>query len=49
MRYLMAEHGSFKERWQYRQEMKAYGAWSRWGLPTRDDFAQFMMRATVST
>ena len=37
----MAENGSFKERWQYRQEMKAHGAWNHWGFPTRDDYAQF--------
>ena len=37
----MAENGSFRERWQYRQEMKAHGAWNHWGFPTRDDYAQF--------
>ena len=37
----MAEQGSFRERWQYRQEMKAQGAGNHWGFPTRDDFAQF--------
>ena len=37
----MAASGSFRERWQYRQEMKAYGAWNSWGFPTREDFAQF--------
>jgi hypothetical protein len=37
----MVEHGSFRERWQYRQEMKAHGAWGHWGFPTREDYAQF--------
>ena len=38
----MAEDkGGWQERWQYRQEMKAHGAWSSWGLPTRADYAQF--------
>ena len=38
----MAEDkGGFRERWQYRQEMRAHGAWNRWGFPTREEYAQF--------
>ena len=46
----MAEDkGGLRERWQYRQEMKAHGAWGRWGLPTRDDYARFHDARTMPT